>query len=49
MWRAANEVIELGKLTARGAANALQAFIDLVNQMDQVLKALTFMNKPSMR
>ncbi|WP_432471363.1 DNA helicase II [Amphritea sp. HPY] len=34
MWRAANEVIELNKLTAR-AANALQAFIDLVNQIDQ--------------
>ncbi|MCV6611902.1 MAG: DNA helicase II [Amphritea sp.] len=32
MWRAANEVIELNKLTAR-AANALQTFIDLVNQM----------------
>ncbi|MDO6562440.1 DNA helicase II [Amphritea sp. 1_MG-2023] len=34
MWRAANEVIELNKLTAR-AANALQAFIDLVNQIAQ--------------
>ncbi len=34
MWRAANEVIELNKLTAR-AANALQQFLDLVNKMDQ--------------
>ncbi len=34
MWRAANEVIELNKLSAR-AANALQAFIDLVNQIAQ--------------
>ncbi|MBN0985758.1 DNA helicase II [Amphritea pacifica] len=34
MWRAANEVIELNKLTAR-AANALQAFIDLVEQIAQ--------------
>ncbi|MEH6576168.1 MAG: DNA helicase II [Amphritea sp.] len=34
MWRAANEVIELNKLTPR-AGNALQLFIDLVNQMDQ--------------
>lgn len=34
MWRAANEVVELNKLSAR-AANALQAFIDLVNQIAQ--------------
>jgi DNA helicase-2/ATP-dependent DNA helicase PcrA len=34
MWRASNEVIELNKLSAR-AANALQAFIDLVNRIDQ--------------
>jgi len=32
MWRAANEVIELEKLSAR-AANALQTFLDLINQM----------------
>lgn len=34
MWRAANEVVELNKLSAR-AGNALQAFIDLVNQIAQ--------------
>ena len=34
MWRAANEIVELKKLPAR-AANALQSFIDLINQMAQ--------------
>jgi DNA helicase-2/ATP-dependent DNA helicase PcrA len=34
MWRAANEVVELKKLPAR-ASNALQAFLDLINQMAQ--------------
>ena len=34
MWRAANEVVQLNKLSAR-AANALQAFIDLVNGIAQ--------------
>ena len=34
MWRAANEVVQLNKLSAR-AANALQAFIDLINLIDQ--------------
>ncbi|WP_261842852.1 DNA helicase II [Aliamphritea ceti] len=34
MWRAANEVVELNKLSAR-AANALQTFIDLINELDQ--------------
>ena len=33
-WGAANEVVELNKVSAR-AANALQAFIDLVNQIAQ--------------
>ncbi len=33
MWRAANEITELKTLPAR-ANNALQAFIDLVNQLD---------------
>lgn len=32
MWRAANEVVEHKKLPAR-AANALQSFLDLVNQL----------------
>ncbi|TCK03488.1 DNA helicase II [Marinobacterium mangrovicola] len=33
MWRAANEIIEYGKLAAR-AGNALQTFIDLINSLD---------------
>jgi ATP-dependent DNA helicase UvrD (EC 3.6.1.-) len=33
MWRAANEITELKTLPAR-ASNALQAFIDLINQLD---------------
>jgi DNA helicase-2/ATP-dependent DNA helicase PcrA len=33
MWRAANEIIELKTLPAR-ASNALQVFIDLINQLD---------------
>jgi DNA helicase-2/ATP-dependent DNA helicase PcrA len=33
MWRAANEVVEYKKLPAR-AASALQAFLDLINQID---------------
>jgi len=32
MWRAANEIVEHKKLTAR-ASNALQGFLDLVNQL----------------
>ena len=34
MWRASNEVVELKRLPPR-AANALQGFIDLINQMAQ--------------
>ncbi|WP_415904711.1 DNA helicase II [Neptuniibacter sp. QD48_55] len=34
MWRASNEIVELKKLPAR-ASNALQAFLDLINQMAQ--------------
>ena len=34
MWRAANETVEYKKIPAR-AANALQSFIDLINQMAQ--------------
>jgi DNA helicase-2/ATP-dependent DNA helicase PcrA len=33
MWRAANEVVEYKKLPAR-ALNALQTFLDLINQLD---------------
>jgi DNA helicase-2/ATP-dependent DNA helicase PcrA len=33
MWRAANEIIEYGKLAAR-AGNALQGFLDLINRLD---------------
>ena len=33
MWRAANEIIEYGRLAAR-AGNALQGFLDLINQLD---------------
>ncbi|WP_286240568.1 DNA helicase II [Neptuniibacter halophilus] len=34
MWRASNEIVELKRLPAR-ASNALQAFLDLINQMAQ--------------
>ena len=34
MWRASNEIVELKRLPPR-AANALQTFIDLINQMAQ--------------
>ena len=34
MWQAANDIIGLKLMTAR-AANALQAFIELINQMEQ--------------
>ncbi|GGC09948.1 DNA helicase [Marinobacterium zhoushanense] len=37
MWRAANEIIELGQLAAR-AGNALQSFLDLVNSLDSATR-----------
>jgi DNA helicase-2/ATP-dependent DNA helicase PcrA len=39
LWRAANEAIELKLLTAR-AANALQAFIDLINRLHSDTESL---------
>ncbi|EDO25371.1 predicted protein, partial [Nematostella vectensis] len=40
MWRAANEVVEYKKLPAR-ALSALQAFLDLINQLDTDTTGMT--------